>query len=284
MSASRSIAPDRKPSAAHSRTQKRDRNKEQQELELVFQPELNPRTFAVESVDALVSWSPADGRLAILGQSMEGTELMLRIGGWTLCAAVRAAARWHHGTWPRPRINVSVPTQQLREQRFVERVKALLDEQRLSPACIELGVTEAALRDGPQTIDALRQLRAHGIGVALKDFGTGLLPLETLQHYPLTRIRLDRTLAIDLDSRDPMLAIARSVTGWAKRIGMCIDHDGVEQLARQLRDTHLCELRHYVRCEPSADPAGLRGPILYESCIGFSESFIVKGTATRKNW
>jgi ketosteroid isomerase-like protein len=109
-------------------------------------------------------------------------------------------------------------------------------------------------------------------------------PFASLLHYPLTRIRLDRPLTTDLDAATRMLTIARNLTGWATNLGLCVDPDGVEQLARRLHETHLCELRHYVRCNLPVDPAELVGApefsaISYESCIGFRESFVVKSTA-----
>ncbi len=258
---------------------------ENDELELVVQPELDTDTLEVESVEARVSFSEPDGRFASTSYSpavSEQSDLIVRIGDWALRSAIEMAARWHHGNWPQVRVTVNVASAQLVDSRFVERVKALLDERDLPPQCIEIGLTDAVLRNAA-TRDALRRLREHGLGVGLNDFGVGYSSLASLQQMPLTRIKLHRSLAIDIDTQARLPTIARNVVRWAEAVGLRLSPEGAgqpDELAHVLREGSSCALRHFMRCDQTGAPGSQQewAPS-YESYIVFRESFVLNQIA-----
>src|SRR5262249_37083778 len=146
----------------------------------------------------------------------EESGLIVDISDWVLRKAIEAAARWHHGSWPRARVAINVSSRQLIDSNFVERITTLLNEHRLPARCIEIELTETVLQTGNSTLEALRQLRAHGISIALDDFGTGYSSIASLQMLPLTRIKLDRGLVNEIDTSSRSLAIARSIVALAR--------------------------------------------------------------------
>ena len=164
---------------------------ERGELALVFQPEIHAETLEVGLVEALLRWRLPDGRLASPAEFLavaEESGLIMEISDWVLRSAIEAAARWHHGEWPRARVAINVSARQVLDQGFHRRVQDLLVEHRVPARCIEIELTENVLQTGPATIAAVRQLRESGVGVALDDFGTGYSSLASLEHLPLTRV------------------------------------------------------------------------------------------------
>ncbi len=233
-------------------------------LELALQPELNPDTLAVESVVARISRRGADAGLGVSGEVFalpEEPEAILPIGEWALRSAMEMASRWHHGTWPRVRISMDVSPAQLVEPNFVERVQELLDEFRLPSHCLEIGISDAALRDvRARDEEVLRRLHAMGLGVALNDFGMSYSSLALLEQLPLTRIKLDPSLANEVDTGLRSSSIARNLLGWARRVGLRVTQDSIgapEQFALALREASSCSLHHFVRLGQST--AGHRG-------------------------
>jgi EAL domain-containing protein (putative c-di-GMP-specific phosphodiesterase class I) len=113
-------------------------------------------------------------------------------------------------------------------------VQRLLFQHKLPPRCIEIELTETVLQTGSAIIDTLRELREFGIGVALDDFGTGFSSLASLQHLPLTRVKLDQSLVAGID-RDPRaLAIAQAITDLCEKLGLEVTAEGIER-PEQLR-------------------------------------------------
>jgi EAL domain-containing protein (putative c-di-GMP-specific phosphodiesterase class I) len=277
---------------ADSRDATRDedlrRRFESEELELVVQPELDSNTFEVESVSARVYWN--GGGAETKGEVLEipdESELIVPIRDWALRSAIAMASRWHHGAWSEVRISVDVCSSQLVDPRFVERTKALLDEGRLPARCLEIDLTDATLRDTlARDAAALRRIRALGVGIALSDFGKGYSSLAMLEQTPLTRIKLDRSLANALEAGPRLPIIARNLVDWARRVGLRVAPAELavgEELANALREANGCALRHFVHLDRSEEGTtaidGQHETGAYGSFIVFRDSFALKEVA-----
>jgi diguanylate cyclase (GGDEF)-like protein len=205
---------------------------ERGEFELVFQPEVNVETLETALVEALIRWRMPDGSYAMPGQFLgiaEESGLIMEISDWVLRSAIETAAHWHHGSWPAARVAINVSPRQLIDQRFVDRLRGLLQEYRLPARCIEIELTETVLQTGPATIETLKCLRAHGVAIALDDFGTGYSSLASLEQLPLTRIKLDRSLVAGIDTSPRSAAIARAIIGLCQGLGLEVTAEGVER-------------------------------------------------------
>jgi hypothetical protein len=121
------------------------------EFELLFQPELSVESFEVSLVEALIRWRMPDGTLVAPGQFLaiaEESGLIIEISDWVLQSAIEAASHWHHGAWPEACVAINVSPRQLLDDRFIDRLKALLELHDLPSHCIELELTESVLQTG----------------------------------------------------------------------------------------------------------------------------------------
>jgi len=205
---------------------------EQNELELVFQPEVSLDSLEMVLVESLVRWRLPDGRQAPPAEFLAVTEessLIVEMGNWVLRKAIETASHWHHGEWADARVAINVSPRQLLDQDFVDNLLALLLEFDLPAHCIELELTESVLQTGPETIESLRHLRSHDIAIALDDFGTGYSSLASLENLPLTRIKLDRSLIASIDSNPRSAAITTALIGLCKDLGLAITAEGIER-------------------------------------------------------
>jgi diguanylate cyclase (GGDEF)-like protein len=204
---------------------------ERGEFELLYQPEIDLATFEMGLVEALLRWRMPDGRLAAPGEFLaiaEQSGLIVDINDWVLRTAVERAADWHRGAWPNARVAVNVTPRQLLDERFTDRVLALLSEFDLPPRCIELELTESVLQTGPGTIAVLRRLQSHGICIALDDFGTGYSSLTSLEQLPLSRIKLDRSLIVNVDTSPRSAAIAKAILELCAGLELEVTVEGIE--------------------------------------------------------
>jgi diguanylate cyclase (GGDEF)-like protein len=204
---------------------------ERDEFELVFQPEIDAAALNTRLVEALLRWRLPDGRCALPGEFLaiaEESGLILEINDWVLRTSIETAAQWHHGAWPEARVAINLSSRQLLDTRFVERVTGLLSEHQLPARCIEIELTENVLQTGAATIQVLRQLRSHGVSIALDDFGIGYSSLASLEQLPLTRVKLDRALIASMHISPRSAAIARALVGLCHDIGLEVTAEGIE--------------------------------------------------------
>ena len=206
---------------------------ERDEFELVFQPEVDALTLKTRLVEALLRWRLPDGRCALPSEFLgiaEESGLIMEISDWVLRTSIENAARWHHGAWPDARVAINLSSRQLLDAHFVDRVTGLLREHQLPACCIEIELTENVLQTGAATIEVLRQLRSHGVSIALDDFGIGYSSLASLEQLPLTRVKLDRALIASVHTSSRSAAIAKALVGLCHGIELEVTAEGIECL------------------------------------------------------
>jgi diguanylate cyclase (GGDEF)-like protein len=206
---------------------------ERDEFELVFQPEVDALTLKTRLVEALLRWRLPDGRCALPSEFLgiaEESGLIMEISDWVLRTSIENAAHWHHGAWPEARVAINLSSRQLLDSHFVDRVTGLLREHQLPARCIEIELTENVLQTGAATIEVLRQLRSHGVSIALDDFGIGYSSLASLEQLPLTRVKLDRALIASVHTSSRSAAIAKALVGLCHGIELEVTAEGIECL------------------------------------------------------
>ncbi len=205
---------------------------ERNEFELFFQPEVSIEDLQTQLVEALIRWRLPDGRYVPPGEFLSVAEesgLIMEISDWVLRTAIRAAAEWHHGSWPQARVAINVSPRQLLDYGFVDRVRELLTEFDVPARCIEIELTESVLQTGPSTIEQLHRLRALGVAIALDDFGTGYSSLSSLERLPLTRVKLDRSLIESIDTNLRSRSIVRAMIDMCNGLGLLVTAEGLER-------------------------------------------------------
>jgi diguanylate cyclase (GGDEF)-like protein len=199
---------------------------------LYYQPQVdfNGRLVGVE---ALIRWQhPTRGLVSPLEfiPLAEELGLIVPLGEWVLEESVSwlADILTDHPAFPRLSVNVSA--RQFYEEDFTGHCLAILERAGISPASIELEVTESVLL---ANIDASRQkieiLREAGFYFAVDDFGTGYSSLAYLKSLPVQKLKIDRSFVQDVHLDQRNAAIVRTIITLAKNLAMDTIAEGVEQ-------------------------------------------------------
>jgi diguanylate cyclase len=94
---------------------------------------------------------------------------------------------------------------------------------------LTLEVTETALpSDLAAASRTLAELRAHGFGTSLDDFGVGYASLSHLRELALTEVKIDRAFVSRLDENKEDREVVRSLVRLAHGLGLSVCAEGVE--------------------------------------------------------
>ena len=198
-----------------------------QDFEVHFQPEVDLETGRCVSAEALLRWQN-DGRWVPAGEFIdviEASDLVIPVGRWVLERACQLASRWAD---PSLRVRVNVSARQFDDAGLVEHVAGALQRSRIAPQRLCLEITETAVMDTVGSAAVLARLRALGVGLAIDDFGTGHSSLAYLKALPIDTLKIDRSFVRALPDDPFDQAILEAVVHMARRLGLEVVAEGVE--------------------------------------------------------
>jgi EAL domain-containing protein (putative c-di-GMP-specific phosphodiesterase class I) len=231
---------------------------ERNELFLHYQPQVNLQTGAAVGMEALLRWQhPELGLLSPLKfiPIAEENGLIVPIGEWVLRTACAQTKAWQEAGFGPLRVAVNLSGRQFKQPDFVERVGEILKQTGLAPSCLELELTESTIMsNGEETIRILQKLKNMGVTLAIDDFGTGYSSLSYLKHFPIDRLKIDRSFVLDIPHDPDNAAIAEAIIVLAHSLKLQVTAEGVEQSDQLefLATRHCDELQGYYVSRPVA--------------------------------
>ena len=175
-----------------------------------------------------------------------------QVGEWTIRTACRQAAEWRAHS-PKFRISVNLFEAQLRSMRLLTAVQGILLETRLPPAALKLEIVEnILLRNDPNTMKLLHDLRTMGVELAFDDYGTGFASLSLLKRFPVSCLKIDRSFVRDVNVDPEDAAVVNAIIYLGKSFGLGIVAEGVETEAQLsfLRQCGCLEAQGYLFGRP----------------------------------
>jgi diguanylate cyclase (GGDEF)-like protein/PAS domain S-box-containing protein len=232
----------------------------QEEMFLVYQPQIDLALGRVTGMEALVRWQHPDDGLIPPSRFIplaEETGLIRPLGEWILRTACSKAALWGQETSSPLSIAVNISAKQFHQPDLVKRVGETLHSTSLPPQLLELELTESVFLENTETaVEALKALKNLGIRIAIDDFGTGYSSLTYLKKLPIDRIKIAQEFVRDIDTDEGDKAIVKATIAMAKSLGMKLIAEGVEnhQQLRFLLSQGCCVMQGYYFAKPmSAD-------------------------------
>ncbi len=236
---------------------------EREEFFLVYQPQVDARSGLITGVEALLRWNHPDMGLLTPDRFIylaEETGFIVPLGEWVLTAACRQNRAWQKQGFAPLRVAVNLSGKQFGQHRLDEMISAILLETGLEARWLELEITESAImRNADHNISILRRLKEMGISLAIDDFGTGYSSLSYLKHFPITRLKIDKSFVRDITTNPDDAAIAEIIIAMAQTLKLNVIAEGVETRAQmEFLSVHNClEMQGYLFSRPlPADKLG----------------------------
>ncbi len=202
------------------------------ELYLLYQPQLDVRSNEIVGVEALVRWRHAERGVVSPNEFIplaEETGLIVPIGEWVLRTACNQARHWQKLGRRPVRIAVNLSAKQFKDENLSQIVLSALHDTGLDPRLLELELTEGTLMDDAKaTLATLEQLRGIGVYLSIDDFGTGYSSMNYLKRFDVRALKIDRSFISGLPQDSENAAITRAIIAMAHGLKMIVVAEGVE--------------------------------------------------------
>jgi len=205
---------------------------EHDELRLHYQPKYGLKSGRIEGAEALVRWDQPDRGLLFPSDFIplaEESNLIIQVGDWVLDKVCADYRRWQEKVPAPVRVSVNLSLRQLKQRRFLEKVRETFELHHISPTCLELEITETTLmEDTERTIRILDSLYGMGLHLAIDDFGTGYSSLSALQQFPINALKIDQSFVRDVAVDRDDASIVRTIIQMGHSLGLEVVAEGVE--------------------------------------------------------
>lgn len=231
---------------------------ENNEFILHYQPQLDVKSGAIVGVEALVRWQSPEFGLMQPNDFIplaENTGLIYVLGEWVMRTACIQAKNWAQAGYQDIKVAINISGLQFKQPDFLDKTALILKETGVDPKMIELELTESVVMErADKTVTTLNALKRMGLMLSIDDFGTGYSSLSYLKHFPVDRIKIDRSFVSDLTNCSDDAAIVVAIISMAQSLRLKVVAEGVENIGQMnfLTSRHCDEVQGYYLALPMA--------------------------------
>ena len=205
------------------------------EFYLLYQPQVDTQGNII-GTEALLRWHNE-----VLGNVSpyefipiaEEIGLIDELGRWVLDTACGQLKQWQDQGLPATFVSmaVNISPYQFSKEGFVQDVLQVIEDHQIAPSLLDLEITEGMLVENIAAVaDKMCQLKERGVRFSIDDFGTGYSSLRYLQHFPLTRLKIDQSFVRDISADPSSHVIINTIISMANHMKFSVLAEGVETL------------------------------------------------------
>lgn len=215
---------------------------ENNQLSLYYQPKLNLRSGASDSVEALVRWAhPERGLVSPIEfiPFAEQTGYIKAVTRWVIECALRQCGEWR-SRGLEVKVSVNISARDLMNPELPGIVSGMIARYGVPTALLSMEITESGIMEDPVRAEkTLQQLHQLGIRLSIDDFGTGYSSLAYIRKLPVQEIKIDRSFVRSMVEVNDDALIVRSTIELGHNMGLTVLAEGVENHATLMLLTKL---------------------------------------------
>ena len=201
-----------------------------EQVDVQYQPWIEPRTGRVAGVEALVRCHLTPSAESLFARAASA-RLDERLSRLVQRKALRRAAVWE-GPLKDLCVSLNILGSELSREGYEHWLLDEIATSGIDPARVTVEITENALVDRDAAAPRLEQLRSAGLRIAVDDFGTGYASLAYLSELPLDLLKIDRGLVAEIGTSERARTVVRAVTSLAHELGLKVLVEGIESTAQ----------------------------------------------------
>lgn len=207
---------------------------ENNELYILYQPQIDVHTKEIIGFEALLRWNNKEyGEVSptVFIPLAETTGMIKPIGLWVFENVCKQCTECREGLNRDYRISINLSIEQLKDTDFIREVKSIINSTNVVPENIQVEITESiAFNEEPFILQRINELKSIGISISIDDFGTGFSSLSRLRTFPIDLIKIDIEFVRGITTNSHKeKEIIKSIIQLAKNLRLEVLAEGVEE-------------------------------------------------------
>lgn len=227
----------------------------QDQFFLVFLPQVNTTTQAIDSLEALIRWDHPDHGPLLPIQFLAGAEQSGFIGAIGLSVielALSQYRKWLDAGVSIPRIDLNISLTQL-DSDFIETLVYQCERLNIKHQSIGLEFTESDLiKSSGEELIILDTLHNHDFFITVDDFGSSTISLNSFLHCSVDAIKLDPIVISKAQSSPEAHKLLQGIVSFCQTQNILIIAEGIETDTdyEYLRSLNVFQMQGYYFSKP----------------------------------
>lgn len=226
------------------------------EMKLYLQPKCSAQNYQILGAEALVRWhNPVKG--LILPDNFiplfEKNGFIVKLDMYMVECACKLLREWQDKHLYVVAISVNQSRNCLYQSGYVNKLLQILRKYDVSPALIELEITERAFFDDELAlINIIEHLHQYGFKVAMDDFGAGYSSLNMLQDVLVDVLKIDKNFFRESINSERGKKIVSNIVAMANDLNIEVVAEGIETKEQLdfLKEIHCGSVQGYYFSKP----------------------------------
>ncbi len=207
------------------------------EFVVYYQPQIDALQNRLIGMEALVRWiHPTKG--VINPDSFipiaEENGLIVEIDQLVMREALEQFAKWYESGLNPGKLCVNLAVKQLENRACIDVLQEMMKTYNFKSSWLELEITESDLMKKPkEALQILNKINSLGITLAIDDFGTGYSSLSYLKHYPIEKLKIDKSFVQDIEKDEDDRSIVKAIIALGHSLNLKLIAEGVETKAQR---------------------------------------------------
>lgn len=234
------------------------------EFELLHQPQVDLKTLKVCGSEVLLRWTKADGTIVpndVLIPLAIDVGLIKQISYWVFKQALKQQQEIIESGYHSHLISVNMTNKDVTEPNFYNFINDTINHMKVAPENIVIELTNPSkLITNPNALANMKNINALGLTLSVDDFGEGDSNISHISKLPCQELKLDNKLIESLLSLPKQQQIIKGTIKIAKMLGIEVVAEGIESQEEELQLRELgCDIgQGYFYTQPLPLPQYLK--------------------------
>lgn len=202
-------------------------------LNLLYQPVIDANTLRLIGFEALLRLDTHSEIKSFPDEFIPISEqigAIIDIGAWVIDNSIRQLALWNNKSESNLSMAINLSALQLENDGIIKTIENSLEKYDIAASRIEFEITETAFLNSDDIIvSKLKAIYDMGCKIALDDFGTGYSSISHLLMFPITTIKLDKSIMPKSINDTNSLILLDALIVMSHKLKLEIVAEGIEE-------------------------------------------------------
>jgi len=202
------------------------------EFLLYYQPIFDLKGEVIIGAESLLRWKHPEHGLITADKFLDvanKTGLIVDLGEYVFDEAIRQCRNYKNGLSQGFQITINLSLKEMHVDKLIPKLDDLFMKYKVQKDAINLDFSEKSVMDNiDKTAHDFKLLKEFGLSLSIDNFGAGCSSFKHLATFPLSMLKIDRSLIFDLALNLDHQTTVRAIIDFAHTLGYKVIAEGVE--------------------------------------------------------